>query len=164
MTASISARLQSAITVIETFSGADASNDTATFDDLNEDTTLTGSTSPAATKFALFDQAMSGGAATIDLTALPGVTADETVNGNGLKVQFLKLTNKSTNANKITVSQGASTAYRLDGATSWSVVLAPGQSALFELNNASETISSSHKDIDLAGTLAQVLRVHVVMG
>ncbi len=76
----------------------------------------------------------------------------------------MKIQNPSTNANKITVASGASNGWRLDGATSWTIPLAPGQSVAINCANASDTVGSSHKTIDLAGTGAQTLNVEMTAG
>jgi hypothetical protein len=158
--------LVSALTVVETlvdpYLGPGLS--TVTTNGLNETVVLTGVTVPPITAQAAFQQALSGGAATIDLTALPGLTPSETVNGTGLKVQAIKLRGLSTNANKIVVSQGAANPYRLDGATAWSIPLLAGQSVLIYVDAGGEVIGGSHKNIDLAGTGSQVLEVEIVMG
>lgn len=164
MSSTISVRTVKAVTVTETFSDASSGDNTATWTTDNTDATLNASSSVPVTKHANFNKTLSTGAGTIDLTALPGITADETVNGTGLKVQKLMLTNPNTNANKMTISQGASVAYRLDGATNWSVVLGPGQSCLFELDEGAEDIGASHKNIDIAGTGSQILHCRIVMG
>lgn len=163
---SVALVLTSGLAVIETFTGVgvDPADDTITVNQFNETVSLGGATSPAVTKQAAFSKALSTGSATIDLTSLPGVTADETVDGTGLKVQAIKLRNPSTNANKITASKGGSNGYQLDGATTWSLPLAPGQSALLYLDGAADTIGGTKKTIDLAGTGAQALHVQVVMG
>ena len=166
MSSTVNVTLQSNLTVIETFTGPGVSpgDNTVTQNQLNEQITLNSGTSPAATKEATFTQTLTSGAATIDLTALPGLTVDETVNGTGLKVQALKISNPITNANKIVVAQGASNPYRIDGATNWSIPIAPGQSHLFNLDGASDPVGSTHKNIDLAGTGSQALNVQVVLG
>ena len=165
MSSTISVVHTSQAIVTEKFSGADAGNPDATFGgSIAEAGTLTASSTPPVTKHALFSKPLSTGTGTIDLTALPGITADETVNGTGLKVQFLKFKNPSTNANKITAAKGGSNGYQLDGATTWSVPLAPGQSVFFELDDAADDIGSGNKTIDLTGTGSQALSVQVVMG
>ena len=166
MSASITATITSGINVVETFNGigVNPNNNSIAASQLSETVVLNGSSSPAATLQAQFSQALSTGTATLDLTSLPGLTSQETVNGTGLKVQQIKLMNPSTNANKITAAQGASNAYRLDGATNWSIPLAPGQSVLLYLDGAADVVGSSHKTIDLAGTGAQALNVAVVFG
>ena len=166
MSSSIELRLESKLRVVETFDTyASPLDATATFDQLSETENLDSGTSVPVTKHAEFEQALSSGTATIDLTALPGKTVDETVDGTGLKVQAIKFRNKNTNANKITISKGASNGYCLDAnSTTWSVVLSPGQSVLFKLEDLAPDIAGGAKTIDLAGTLSQVLEVMVVMG
>lgn len=167
MSSTITATYDSALKIIETFAGGYVSpgDNTATFDQLTENGTLTALTTPPVTKHADFQKAMTSGAATIDLTALPGKTADETVSGSGLKVQLMKLRSLSTNANKITVTKGASNGYGLDASgDTWTIPLSPGQSVLLWGDAANITIDGTHKTIDISGTGAQVLEISVVMG
>lgn len=111
---------------------------------------------------AFFQKALSSGAASIDLTTLPG-TNGATIDGTGKKVQAIFLRNPSTNANSIAATFGASTPYLLAGAA-WKVILLPGQSIVMFGNNATPTIGSGAKVIDLAGTGAQALDVGVILG
>ena len=128
----------------------------------NKSAVLNSASTPPVTKVAAFQQALTAGAATIDLTALLG-TNGATVDGTGLKVQAVKFSNPSTNANLITVSVGAADGYELAGAA-FSVALQPGQEIVLYGNDATPDIAAGDKDIDLAGTLAQVLDVIIVMG
>src|ERR1051326_1244578 len=139
---SFTVTLTSQMTIVETLNGLGVSpaDNTVTLSGLNETLALNGVTTPPVTMATAFSQALSGGAATISLEALPGLTPSEVLNAVGLKGQFLKLSNPSTNANKITAAQGGSNAWRLDGATNWSVTLAPGQSGLFKLPNPAEAV------------------------
>ncbi len=167
MSATISVLYDSACTVTETNTGAFVSSvdNTVTFNGLNETGTLTASTTVPVTKHAEYELTMSGGTGTIDLTALPGQTVDETVVGTGLKVQVLKFKNKSTNANSITVAKGASSGYGINAAgTTWSIPISPGQSVTILGNDASPDIAGGAKTIDVTGTLSQVLQVQIVMG
>ncbi len=164
---SIRATVTCGISVTETFEGpfVNPGDATATFDQLSESVTLDANSTPPASKHASYEKALSSGTGTIDLTALPGVTAEETVNGTGLKVQQLKFRNKSTNANKITVAKGASNGYGLCASgDSWSFVLSPNQSITFYGDDAAPDIGSGAKTIDLTGTGSQVLEVAIVMG
>lgn len=140
-------------------------NSTVIVSGLNETINLTGVTTPPVSQQSAFQQALTSGAATISLEALPGLTPSETINGAGLKLQAMKLRNLAANANVIKVSNGASNPYRLDATTTaWSVTLAPGQSWLHYLDGAGDVIGSTHLNIDLAGTGAQVLECEFVMG
>ncbi len=114
------------------------------------------------TKAASFAQAMSGGAATIDLTALVGVNG-LAVDGTGLRVQWMLVENPATNGNPITISEGASNGYDGFGA-SFSLTLAPGAYAVVFSADAGSDISGSKKTLDLAGTLTQALNVVLAIG
>lgn len=162
---SISVAFASTITVVETFTGPYVApgDATVTISQLNESETLTAATSVPVTKHSAFQKTMSSGAGTIDLTALPGWTADETVVGTGLKVQLVKLRNLAANANDITVTKGASNGYNLLG-SSWEFTLKPGQSSTFSLDEAAPDIASNAKTIDISGTGSQILEVQIVMG
>lgn len=166
MSATITVGRKSEINVLQTFSDGVSGNETVLFNGgMNIDTSYTSATSVPVTKFAEFEKTMSGGAGTIDLTALPGITADETVVGTGLKLQLLRIRNKSTNANAITVTKGASNGYGLNAAgASWTVVLDPGQAATFELNETAPNVAAGAKDIDISGTGSQILEVQIVLG
>jgi len=129
---------------------------------LNKTIQLDSGTTPPVTKVATYRQALVAGAGTIDLTALVG-TNGATVDGSGLKVQAIKLSNPSTNANVITATFGAGNPYNLAGAA-WSVALLPGQEFLFYGNDATPDIAAGAKDIDLAGTLVEPLDYSIVMG
>ncbi len=133
---------------------------TITIAPLNETSNLTASTSPPVTAVSSFQQAGSG---TIDLTALPDINGGVTTTFSGLKVQHAKFTNPSTNANNITVTFGASTAYLLLG-SAWKFILAPGQSVLINGNNATPTVSGSLKNIDVTATGVQPLSVELAAG
>ncbi len=157
---------QTNITVKETLTTnvPDAATNGAiiTHSGFNKTSTLTASTTPPVSKHAAFQQALTAGVATIDLTALVG-TNGAAVDGTGLKVQAFKFANPSTNANAITVVFGAATGYLLGG-TAWKWTLSPGQEIEGYGNSATPTISALLKNIDLAGTASQALNVEIVMG
>lgn len=154
----------STVTVVETlgdtYLGSGAKS--VTHNGLNSAETLNAGSTVPATKVASFEKAMSGGAGTIDFRALIGTNAGA-VDGNGLKIQLIKLRNKSTNANAITIVPGASNGLNLFGAA-FSVTLSPGQEITAYLKDQGTDIDATHKTIDISGTLAQVLEVIVVMG
>jgi len=124
--------------------------------------TLKSDSSPPVTCGALFQQALTGGAATIDLTALDGFN-DKVVSGTGLRVQLLRVKNPVTNANPITVAKGASNGYDGFGA-GFSVTLQPGAEATLLTNDAGGDIGSGNKTLDLTGTGTQALDVEIIMG
>lgn len=155
----------SRVSVIQTLTGDYVNPDdaTVTTDQLSESATYTAGTDVPVTKHAAFQQALTAGAATIDLTALPGLTGDETVDGTGLKVQVAKFRNLSTNANDITVTEGASNGYELLG-SAFTFILKPGQSLTLFLDDAAPDIASGARTIDVSGTGTQELECHFVMG
>lgn len=128
----------------------------------NSSGTFTASTSVPVTQVAAFVKTMTSGAATIDFSSLTG-TNGATVVGTGLKVQFAKFKNPSTNANNIAITEGVSNGLSLFGA-SFSVTLAPGQEITFYGNDAAPDVASGDKTIDLAGTGSQTLECMIVLG
>ena len=106
--------------------------------------------------------AMSGGAATIDLTALTNAKG-ETIASTGKKVRAIYIVPTSTNANAITVKVGASNGYTLFGAA-WSVILAADQYLLAYLGVSAPDVASGVRTIDLAGTTTQSVELLIVFG
>jgi hypothetical protein len=166
MAATISAAYSALLSVTQTFTGEFVGSDeTITVDGLNTTGTLNASSTPPATKQANGTKAMVAGAGTLDFTAIPGDTADETKTMLGLKLQLAFLKAPSTNANPITVTKGASNGYGLDAAgTAWTVVLDPGQWCLFYLDDNAPDVAAGAKTIDLAGTTTQELDYVLVFG
>lgn len=138
---------------------ADTANRKVTHDKYDTDKKLS---APTVSKVAAFEKALVAGAGTIDLTALLG-TNGATVDGTGLKVQLLKVRNKSTNTNPITLQEGAANGYELLGDT-WKARLQPGQEMTFWGDSKSPAIGATAKNIDLTGTGTEVLECIVVMG
>ena len=158
--------LDTLVTVLETLAGNPASAPDSlrkvTHSNFNTHAVLSATTTPPVTKVAAFEQALVGGAGSIDLTALVG-TNGATVDGTGLKVQAIKLKAKSTNTAGITISKGVSNGYALAGAN-YSEELKPGQEVTRYGNNATPAIAGGAKTLDLAGTGTDALQVIVVMG
>lgn len=128
----------------------------------NTSKTLNGASTPPATKVAAFNKALATGAGTIDLTSLPG-TNGAVVTMLGLKVQVMKIIAKSTNANPITLTFGASNPYELLGST-FVITLLPGQEVTIYGNDATPDVGSGAKNIDLAGTGSQSVDVIIIAG
>jgi len=123
---------------------------------LNKAATYDADSAVPVTKVACFEQALSGGAATIDLTTLNGVDSAD-VDGVGLKVQFALFVNKSTNDNPITIAKGASNGYTGFGAA-LSVELQKSGYVLLFGNQLAADIAAGCKTLDLAGTGTDVLQ------
>jgi len=126
----------------------------------NESGTLNAASDPPATKVAEFVQALTDGAATVDLTALTG-TNGASVDGSGLKVQLIRV--KNLGDNTLTLTVGADNGYNLAGA-GFSHALESGQ--IFEMhgNDATPDIAGADCEIDLAGTTTQTSEWTIVMG
>jgi hypothetical protein len=160
----VSVTYTGAISVIETVSDTfvSSSDNTLTFTGLNKSATLNAASSVPATIHASGEVTLSSGSATLSMLVLNGANG-ATVSGNGLKAQCVKFKNKATNANAITLTEGASNGYELLG-NAWKVVLQPGQELQIFGNDATPDIGSSSKDIDITGTGSQVLQYQIVMG
>lgn len=104
--------------------------------------------------------AMTAGAATLDLTAVP--SPEGTINLLGLAVKLLRLINPSTNANAITIKVGASDGYELAG-SSWAVTLQPDEAITIEKTDAPE-VDTDAKIIDISGTGTEVLDFVIAAG
>ncbi len=163
MSTTIQATYVSQLQTVKTDSLALSGNNTTTFAPQDEAVTLNAGTSPAVTKHSVFTQAMTAGAVTINLAALPGENADETVVGTGLKVALWKITNPATNANAITVTKGASSGSTLFGA-SWTFTLQPGETISGNKDGAAPTIGSGDRNIDVTGTASQTIQAMFVLG
>jgi len=163
---SVEVTLKSLATVVETpetnMPAVSDADKTVTHDGFNTSKTLNASSTPAVHKVACFEQALTAGSATIDLTALTG-TNGATVDGTGQKVQVFKAKAPATNANPITIGEGAANGYELAG-NAWKMILQPGQEFLFYGDGDTPAIGAAAKDIDLAGTGAQKLEIEIVTG
>lgn len=166
----VNATYKGEVTVVRTVDDpfVGSGDNTVTINALNKTKSLTGATSATAgtegpvTKDANFQKALSGGAGTIDFRALPTPEAG-TIDLNGLKVQIVKFRNPNTNANPITIVEGASNGLALFGAA-FSITLQPGQEIQAYLAEAAPDVSATDKTIDLTGTASQALDVQVVAG
>ena len=163
---SVDVTLTSALTVVEVLDGnrpmALDSRAKVTHDQLNTGLALSGGSAVPVTKVAAFLQALTNGAATVDLTALNG-TNGHAVNATGLKLQALKVRNPGTNANPISIGHGAANGYEFLGAD-WKVTLQPGQEVLLYGADAAPDVGSGAKTLDLAGTGTQALHILAVFG
>jgi hypothetical protein len=137
------------------------------FDAYKTSAALNSTSTPAITKKAMFVLTLSGGAATIDLTALADVAG--TQDFTGLKVQAMKFQNPS--ANSMTLTKGASNGYGLltSGAT-WTVPIPPalsgapyGEVSLL-LPEGTPDVGSGAKTIDVSGTGTQTLLCTIIAG
>jgi hypothetical protein len=144
-------------------SNVDLSSDkTVSFNGLDTVRTLNETSTPPVAKGSYQDIPLVAGAKTLDLAALVGANS-AAVNGTGLRVQTIKIRNKATNANAMTIAKGASNGYDGLGAN-FSITLVPGAEMLVLLNDGGTDIGATNKTLDVAGTLTQVVEVGIVMG
>lgn len=146
--------------------GLGSSNNQVTQTALNSQRTLTGTgnaSQPAITEAICGNLTLSGGSGTIDLGALTGLQGS--VNLTGLKVQVMKFINPSTNANKITITKGATNGYGLgtDGST-FTVPLHPGGEFTYYCNEGTPDVGSGAKTFDVTGSGSQVLQYAIHAG
>lgn len=158
--ATIGLQVKSVETLANNTGSAADSKRVVTHDRYDESHVLTASTTPPVTKCAYWLQALSGGAATVDLTAMTG-TNGATVDGTDLKVQGLHV--KNLGANTLTLTFGAANPYNLLGAA-FVIVLTQDQEFMMYGNDATPDVAAGAKDIDLAGTGAQTSEWSVVLG
>jgi len=161
----VSVTYASTITIAETLpnntgSAADASR-IVTHNQYNESGTYTAATTPPVTLQASFLQALSAGAATIDLRALTG-TNGASVDGNGLKVQMVRV--KNLGANALTVKSGASNGHTGFFTATTGTIIPPGAHMQLFTNDNGDDIDATHKTWDLTGTGAQTSEWTIVMG
>lgn len=162
---SVEVTFKTTITNVETLENnvpAAAADKAVTHSGFNTSKTLNSASTPPATKGNAFELALSGGAATLDLTAIPA-TGGGTYSGSGLKVQLLRIRNKAANANSISIAVGASNGYELAG-SDFKVTLAPGQEFTFYGNDATPDVAAGDKELDLAGTGTQAVEIDIVLG
>ncbi len=168
-TKQLQAKIQHRVLTTMTGNFINSSDNTVTEDGLTKDWTgenaKTSSTTPAITKSAMTAKAMSGGAATIDLTAMANDSDGGTVDFTGLKVCCLTIAAPDSNSNKVTVGNGASNGFCLDSSeTAWSISLDPGDEVQFMISESTPDVASGKKTIDIAGTGSQVCNIGVSAG
>ena len=106
---------------------------------------------------------MTAGALTIDLRVLVGSNG-LAVDGNGLKLQAIKLRNDNTGGNPITIAKGATNGYLPGGGTAWSQTLPVGGEYLAYFNEGGPDIDGTHKTLDVTGTGTQAISFEFVLG
>lgn len=116
----------------------------------------------ATTKVAAFDQALTAGAATIDLEAMTGSNG-ATVVGTGLRIQAMKVRGASGNSDPVSIAIGAANGYDGFGA-GFKVTLEPGAEMMILAKDAGANISASNSDLDLAGTGTEEMEVEIILG
>ena len=160
-------RYNSAVTgeqTLDTGIASGSSDKTLKHDDINTAKVLNATSSasqPAVTKMVWINQALTAGAATLDLTSLSG-TNGATVTFSGLKVCVAKFKNPSGNG-PMTVKFGGSNPYNLLGA-SWTLIIPADSEITVYTNEGAPDVAGGAKDIDITGTGTEVLEVQLFAG
>ena len=132
---------------------------------------LSSSSTPVISKGAFFSQALTAGAATIDLTSLTG-TNGIAVTMSGLKVQRFVFINGTITGNTIaagtnsavTIAVGAANPYDIFGSAAGTIVVGAGDGLFWTCNETLEDVDATHCEIDLAGTATDAFLVAVLAG
>jgi hypothetical protein len=140
-----------------------ASNPLIQHDAFNVSGTLHSASTPPATKAVVTEVALVAGSKTVDLTALVG-TNGAAVTFNGLRVQLLRIRNKTANAGNMTFTKGASNGWTGLGASWASITLEPGAAMEFYLDDGIADVSATVKNIDVTGTGTEEFELTVVAG
>lgn len=109
---------------------------------------------------------LSGGAASLDLTALARQSPLADVDFTGLSVVAFGLAGAIANTNPITVAGSASNPYELFGGSTEQVDVEPGQIVLMADTTGANlaAVSGTVKAIDLSGTGTEQLHVLLIAG
>jgi len=136
-----------------------------THDQFNASYTLNSGTTIPITQVSSQALALIAGSATIDLTNLPG-TNGAVINGTGLQVRAIKLSNAVGNA-AMTIAQGAANPYLLWGSGFQLILPAPTvnpSEIVSFFDSAAPVIGSGAKTLLITGTGTQVLNVQILLG
>lgn len=160
MAASVEVVYKSGVDVTERFDTSTTAGGKTTFP-FASTVKLGAATSPAASEAGYCTQAMTAGAATIDLTSV-ATSRGRTMTYSGLKIRAIRLYNPSTNAS-ITVAKGASNGYTGFG-SAFSIVLRPGYEVTIYDGGNGVAVSGSVKTLDISGTGSEVLQFAISGG
>lgn len=136
---------------------------TLVFDEFDfSDYLFNASSTVTATKQATYKLSLSGGAATIDLTALTNPLG-AAVTFSGLKVIGAVLFAPTTNSGaSITVAKGASNGYELN--STHSLIIAKGYPCVFLFGARNTAVSGTVKTLDISGTGTDQLWYSLIAG
>ena len=129
-------------------------------------TTLTGSSTPPATKVYSDEIELAAGTATVDLTSMVGAFS-ASVDFTSAKIQQIYIKAHAANTSHIVVSQNVATPYFLLGLTGDTITLHPGSSVQFELGAgvlAAVGAGAKLVDFDSAGDADAKFDIHLVAG
>ena len=162
---SVVTTLQATCTVTETLddSVASASTPVIVHDNFNVNLTLNATSDAPATNVIGLSQALTAGAATIDLTSLTQ-SGGGTFDATGLKLQVFQLKNGTGNAGAVTISDGASNGYNLFGDASGQVTCGVGGHIQWYQHDKLDDVGASDAEIDLSGTGTDSFDIIMVFG
>lgn len=152
---------KSALDITETFD-TDETNGGKTTTPFNTSLNLHGTSSPTVTEGGFCSQALSAGAATVDLTSVT-TARGRAMTFNALKIRAFRAWNPATNTGSITIMKGASNGYTGFG-SAFSITLKPGQEFNFYDYGAGTAVSSTVKTLDLTGTGTESLKFAIAGG
>lgn len=161
-----SAQITSRITMQEKFKDAAAATDalvtTPTYD-LGA-FSYTPSSDPPGKYYSGQVLALVAGAATIDLTSLPGLQA--VIDATGLKLNVLRIRGEADGSNgALTISEGAANPYELFGGANPIIYPAGCRKPwTFEFDDKLDNVSATDCEIDLAGTGTDSFFIELILG
>jgi len=153
--------IKSVLEVVEDLSKSTLSDDQVTHN-LEDVIKLHSGSTPDAELVYSGNVALTIGAATLDLKDITNAEGD-TIVTEGKTIRAIKVKATSTNANALTLTEGASNGYELFG-DGWTIALEAGDHFLAYLGSNAPAISDTVKTIDLSGTGAQSVDVIIVFG
>ncbi len=121
---------------------------------------------PPATNYSADNWTLTGGAATIDLTDLPGLQAN--IDAVGKKVRVLRIQGAVGNG-ALTISPGAVNGYELFGSGN-DLVYPAGNTKPFQMEfddaapDITDVSGSGESQIDLSGTADDVFEIEILVG
>lgn len=124
--------------------------------------TLNASSTSPATKVASGTAALSGGAKTLDLTALPSKD-NVAVDFTGLRIHAILIINPINNG-LLTVAAGASNGFLFGTTNAKMSVLSDGFFAWGDNSDGGADVASGAKNIDVAGTGSQTFTYLIIGG
>jgi len=123
---------------------------------------LDADSTPAVTEGGFFQQLMTAGAATVDLTNLTDVRG-RAVNLNALKPRSIKIKALDANAGAVTIAKGASNGYTGFG-SNFSLTLPAGGEVELYFGSAGTAVSGTVKTLDLSGTGTDGVQISLSAG
>ncbi len=165
----VSSKIVSLITTVEQLDLGPGNEPKVTLNGMDTTSRYTPATTPAAVASSYFAVALVAGAATIDLTALPGPIDAATCGKSGAAtaVQAIKIAAPKTNVGPVAISPSSVNGYAASGgglvfSAGHTVTLAPGDELLWK--GDAPNVSPTCRDLTLSGTGTDVLNFAIILG